>query len=272
MANVNNPDYARQRVVYGDRGTVQTPLGAQSLGIEVKQIEQIRDVLLDRQVVREVATIAMAEAEYKAYSKGQAALGQSIDCTGEAGGSGAAGSQGLVESFTDLFTAFEGLAARPTDAGQRQTLLQRAEILTDRFNATDARLTQLSEELSEAAEIDTGEVNRLLTVVAELNGQIGRFEVNAPGSAVDLRDQREARLEQLAMKFGVETRSNATETGQMDVFARDALGNEVPLVNLATVLNTVVFDGDNLTVGTDTLALTGGSISGYLKAREERIA
>ena len=34
LANVNNPNYARQRVVYGDRGTVETPLGAQSLGLE----------------------------------------------------------------------------------------------------------------------------------------------------------------------------------------------------------------------------------------------
>ena len=31
LANVNNPTYARQRVIYGDRGTVLTPQGAESL-------------------------------------------------------------------------------------------------------------------------------------------------------------------------------------------------------------------------------------------------
>ena len=270
LANVNNPDYARQRVVYGDRGTVITPLGAQSLGIEAKSVEQIRDKLLDQQVVREIAVTSSAEAEYNAYAKGQAALGQSIDRTNTDGGS--SGSQGLVESFTDFFTSFEGLASRPTDVGQRQTLLQRAQILTDRFNATDSRLDQLSDDLTSAAESDTVEVNRLLTTIAELNGQIGRFEVNAPGSAVDLRDQREARMEALAAKFGIESRANAVETGQIDVFARDGSGNEIPLIHLATVPTPLVFNGNTLTVGADTLVLSGGSLAGHIKARDEGIA
>jgi flagellar hook-associated protein 1 FlgK len=52
LGNVNNTDYARQRVIYGDRGTVLTPQGAESLGLEALGVEQIRDGLLDRQVVR----------------------------------------------------------------------------------------------------------------------------------------------------------------------------------------------------------------------------
>jgi len=47
MANVNNPAYARQRVVYGDKGSVNTPLGVQSLGLEAVGIQQMRDTLLD---------------------------------------------------------------------------------------------------------------------------------------------------------------------------------------------------------------------------------
>src|SRR6478736_4838422 len=54
LANVNNPNYARQRIIYGDRGTVQTPEGAQSLGLEALGIQQLRDVLQDRQLMREI--------------------------------------------------------------------------------------------------------------------------------------------------------------------------------------------------------------------------
>ncbi len=270
LANVNNPEYARQRVVYGDRGTVLTPLGAQSLGLEAKQIQQLRDKLLDQQVVREVAASAAAEAENNGYLKGQAALGQSIDRTADA--SNSSSNQGMMESVTDFFAAFEGFAAGPTDSGERQSLLQQAQILTDRLNATDTRLTQLETDLTDAAATDVGEVNRLLSVIAELNGQIGRFEINAPGSAVDLRDQRQARLEELAGKIGIETRANATEAGQIDVFARDALGNEIQLINLATVPTPVTFDGTNLTVGADTIDAKSGSIAGHLKARDEGLA
>ena len=74
LANVNNPNYARQRIVFGDRGTVVTPLGAQSLGLEAKQIEQLRDVLLDRQTVREISLTSSLEAEQAAYEKAQAGL------------------------------------------------------------------------------------------------------------------------------------------------------------------------------------------------------
>ena len=272
LANVNNPNYARQRVVYGDRGTVLTPLGAQSLGIEAKQITQIRDTLLDRQVVREVSITASVEAEQQAYAKGEAALGQSIDRSVDPSSSGASGSQGLVESFTDFFTAFDGLASRPTDVGQRQTLLQRAAILATRFNATDTRLAQLQDDLSTSTTDDVAELNRLLESVADLNGQIGRFEVNAPGSAVDLRDQRQAQMEALAQKFGVDSRANATEVGQIDVFARDASGAEVTLVSLAVVANPPSFDGTSLSAGGSALSLNGGSISGRIKARDEGLA
>ncbi len=62
LANVNNANYARQRVVFGERGTVITPQGVQSLGIEAKSIQQLRDALLDRQLVREIGLSAALTA------------------------------------------------------------------------------------------------------------------------------------------------------------------------------------------------------------------
>ena len=69
LANVSNPDYARQRVVYGDRGTVLTPQGAQSLGLEVLSVEQLRDDLLDRQLMREIALGGFSESVQKASAR-----------------------------------------------------------------------------------------------------------------------------------------------------------------------------------------------------------
>ena len=81
LANVNNPDYARQRVLFGDRGMVVTAQGAQSLGIEAKSVQQIRDDLLDRQLARELGRGASLQAESDAYERGEALLGESIDRT-----------------------------------------------------------------------------------------------------------------------------------------------------------------------------------------------
>ena len=88
LANVNNPAYARQRVIFGDRGTVITPEGAQSLGIEAMGMQQLRDGLLDRQVMRELALQASFSAEQSAYQRAQAGLGQNIDRSSAAAAAG----------------------------------------------------------------------------------------------------------------------------------------------------------------------------------------
>ena len=210
LANVNNPDYSRQRVVFADRGSVVTNEGVQSIGIEAKAIQQIRDSLLDRQLARELGRTAALEAEDSANARGQAALGESIDRTTATDATDVTG-QGISAALGDFFNAFQSFAARPTDLGERQNLVQRADILAQRFNLTDSRLAQIQSDLDVQIGAETDEVNRLLANVADLNGQIGRLEVNAPGAAVDLRDQRQARVEELAKKIGAETRANAAQ-------------------------------------------------------------
>ena len=273
LANVNNPDYSRQRVVFADRGSVVTAEGVESIGIEAKAIQQIRDSLLDRQLARELGRTAALEAEDSANARAQAALGESIDRTTETDATDVTG-QGLAAALGDFFNAFQSFAARPTDLGERQNLVQRADILAQRFNLTDTRLAQIQSDLEVQIQADTDEVNRLLANVADLNGQIGRLEVNAPGAAVDLRDQRQARVEELARKIGAETRANAAQPGQVDVFLRDAAGDPVVLVSLASVESSVAFAGDRMTAAASgiTLALNDGAIKGHLGARDGVVA
>ena len=271
LANVNNPNYARQRIVYGDRGTVKTPLGAQSLGIEAKQVQQLRDFLLDRQVVRETSLKSSYETQQAAYQKAQAGLGQTIDRAGEAASTGAAGSgSGIGESLSDFFNAFQSFAARPTDPGEKQTLIQKTGVLTDRIQITDARLAEVQSDLTYQAGNDVDDANRILSSIAELNAQIGRFEINAPGTAVDLRDQRQAQLEELATKISFETQPDPAGSGQIQVFSRDGSGNPVMLVNLATVTGPLALSGATVTGGSPATALdlSGGSIRGAIIARD----
>ncbi len=271
LANVNNPAYARQRVIYGDRGSVVTPQGVESLGLEALGIEQLRDSLLDQQVVREIAIKSSLEAEQGGYQRAQAGLGQSIDRAGAAGQASAASASGIAAAIDDFFNAFQSFAASPTDTGERGTLLQKAGILTDRFQLTDSRLAQVQTDLDSEIGNNVAEINRLLGSIAELNSQIGRFELTAPGSAVDLRDQRQARIEALATKLPVEAREGAS--GQVQIVAKDGGGADVILIDLSNVQGTVAFNGTQLTGGASPtpLALTGGSVHGALQARDGAI-
>ena len=267
LANVNNPAYSRQRVIYGDRGTVVTPTGAESLGLEVLGVQQLRDSLLDRQLMREISLKSSFGAEQAGYQRAQAGLGQSVGASGATDATSAS-ANGLGAALDRLFNSFQGLAASPTDVGARQTLLQNASILTDRFQLADTRLGQVQSDLDAQVGSDVSGVNTLLSTIANLNNQIGRFEVNAPGTAVDLRDERQAKLEELAAKIPVELHDSPG--GQVTVVAKDAAGADVVLVDLATVQGTVAFDGTQLTAGVPptVLGLAAGSIKGSLTARD----
>lgn len=272
LANVNNTSYARQRVIFGDRGTIITPLGAESLGIEALGVVQLRDSLLDSQVMREFSLKSSLDAEQSGYQRAQAALGQNINSTSATGATSTTVDNGLGAALDDFFNAFGGLAASPTDVGERQTLLQKAGILADRFRLADQRLSQVQADLGSQISTDIGDVNRLLATVADLNGQIGRVEVNAAGSAVDLRDQRQARLEELAAKLPVEVTDMGD--GSVKVSARDGTGATLTLVDHTAVAGSVVFTGTQVTGGSPATVLNilSGSIHGSLRARDGAVS
>ena len=126
----------------------------------------------------------------------------------------------------------------------------------------------MSTDLTTQVGSDVTTTNNLLQSIAGLSSQIFQLEINNPGSAVDLRDQRQADIEQLAAKLPVATQTSAT--GQFQVYAKDATGAKVILVDGANVQGSVAFTGTQITGGASatTLALNGGSIQGALSARD----
>lgn len=269
IANLNNASYARQRVIFGDRGTVSTPQGPQSMGLEALGVQQIRDSLLDAQVTREIALTSSYQTQQQVLQNAQANLGQTINNTAATNTTGSsAGTGGLSAAIDDFFNSFQSLAASPTDTGERQALLQKAAILTNTINGTDANLAQVQSDATTQIQSDVGTVNTLLNQIATLNKEIGSVEIGHPNSAVDLRDQRQATLEQLAAKLPVTTSAGAN--GMIHVEMKDASNNTVTLVNDATVTGPVTFTGTGLTAGASATAVqfSSGSIYGALTVRD----
>ena len=274
LANVNNPDYARQRVIYGDRGTVVTPDGAESLGLEALGVEQLRDALLDRQVVREASRTSYYQAQQSAYQRAQAALGQDVASAGSTN-STTSTDTGIAAALDGLFNSFQSFAANPTDTGQRQSLLQTAGILTDRLQLADSRLNQVQTDLDAQVGTDVSDANELLQTVADLNDQIGRFEINHPGSAIDLRDQRQAALEKLSATLPITT--TELSNGEVTVSSVDSGGTAVVLISATGLQGTLAFNSSttppSVTGGSSatTLALNSGAIQGSIAARTDAI-
>ncbi|HKB91219.1 MAG TPA: flagellar hook-associated protein FlgK [Opitutaceae bacterium] len=269
IANVNNANYARESVIFGT-------VGAQSSGVEALGITQARSSLLDQQVLREVSASNGLQTQQAALQRAEVSLDQNINRSASSSSITQTDNTvgGVSGAMTDFFNSFQALAAQPTDVGQRQTLIQKASILTDRLNQTDQRLANVQADIGTQITTDASQANTILQTIANLNAQIGSAEIGSPGSAVDLRDQRQGQLESLAkiMNFDVQNASNGS--GQIQVIAKDTSGGNVVLVNQTTVNGTVAFTGSTITAGSPATALklTSGSMQGGLNASTGAVA
>ena len=75
LANVNTPGYSRQRLAIETSLTIPSEFGPQGSGADAVAIVQIRDILLDRQLVGETSVRGSYEARQKALQVLQSVLG-----------------------------------------------------------------------------------------------------------------------------------------------------------------------------------------------------
>lgn len=276
MANVNNPGYARQRVILGDKGSVDTPLGAQSLGVEPTGIQQMRDMLLDGQIREETSNTEYLKSQTAYLRQAQTALGQGLFKQSGAVDTITANPDlpaGIAASLDAFFNSWQSFATKPTDPVNKQQLIATADDLIGKIQLADRRLADIAlpapavgNTLSGQMETGTDQVNGLLTTIADLNRQIGRVEVASPGTAVDLRDQRQAKLEELSKLIDFTTVQQPA--GQMGIRVSDGAGGTIALVDQSVVNGSLALNGSDYqwtpTAGApQNIAVSGGSLAGY---------
>jgi flagellar hook-associated protein 1 len=266
LANVNNQNYARETVNIGAGPANQTALGYSTFTLEAQSITQIRNAFLDQQVAQSNSIVSGLTTEQSALQQAESSLGETVSSGTSASTSTSAGAS-LSSQLTGLFNAFQSLAASPTDSGAAQMVVENANSFCDQLNQTDSTLAQIQTGLTGPngqIQSAVGDINTQLSAIAGLNSQIAIAEAGKSGSAVDLRDQRQAAIESLAADLSFTTSTDSS--GQMALTTTDANGNAVTLVDGGTVSTTVGFNGTALTAGGATLALTSGSVQGALNA------
>lgn len=284
LANVNNPDYARQRVIIGDPGVTQTLYGPQGLGVEVQGFMQMRDIVLDREVLRETSIHSSLTAQLAGLEKAQANIGQEINRSGDSpfidgATADGGGSGGIAEVLNNFFNAFHSLAANPASDAEKESLVQKSQILAEKLNVTAERFSDLQEDLTLQAETDLGQANRIIENIAQLNAEIARAEANYAGQALSLRDQRQALLEDLSEIIQIKTENIDGSSGQIRVYV-PTVGGSSPtydLINLGRYKTLELDDSGiapRLTVAQDgtEVEMRGGRIHGSLLVRDGSIA
>ncbi len=176
----------------------------------------------------------------------------------------------IGSDITNFFDSFSSLEANPTDNALRQSVLSTAGTLAGDISNAAASLNSQRSALNQEAAGVTSQVNSLTGAIAQLNQQIQTTSPNA--DAGTLEDQRQEDISQLSQLVGINqitTENNGlaitTTSGQLLVSEGSSYQMTTGTVNGVTdffVGNTDI---------TSQLASGGGSLGGYLTARDTDI-
>jgi flagellar hook-associated protein 1 FlgK len=264
LANVNNPDYARQRLLIQPSMPLPTAIGSEGTGVEAVAISQLRNSLLDQQIQGETSVTGFLQTQQNAFLSSQTALGEQLDSNGNLAG-------GLASDLNGLFNSFQTLSASPASGTSRQSVIASAQQLATQFHQVDQRLGTVQGQLNQSLQSDVSQANKLLADIAGLNQQIGFAQAGSGGTANDLNDLRQQKLEQLAQL--VNFQSAPMPNGAINI----SIGGQLLVSGSAAQDTLQAYDagGGQLLIRTAAsstdLSLAGGSIQGAIDARDTTI-
>ena len=259
IANVNTEGYSRQEVLLGTRTPEKVGQVEIGTGVEVSNIRRAHDQFL----MTDVQSRSSSNGYFQLYAK----TAQNID------GLLADPSTGIAPAIDKFFAAMEAVAANPSSAPERQVMLSEAEMLAQRFNYVDTRLSEFAGELNTRMANMTDSINALAVDIAQLNESIVALSSGSRGTPNDLLDRRDQAITDLSKLIGVQTATQ--EDGSINVMI--GKGQRLVIGNNAEQLRMVLpaaQDGPSqlfLSVPSGaesevTSKLTGGELGGVLDA------
>jgi flagellar hook-associated protein 1 FlgK len=181
----------------------------------------------------------------------------------------AAGS-GLSSSLDALFSSFNQLSATPNDPTVRSAVLNAASNFAQNVNTTATQLsTQRNDLLTQSTDTATA-VNNLTSQVAKLNSQVALTEATG-GDASDLKDQRDALVQQISQKVNVHSFTDSNGKLNVTIGGASLVQGDVAnaiSVGLATDGTMKISVGQSTGAADVTSQVTGGTLGGMKQARD----
>ena len=240
LANISTTGYSRQQVSTAELVTLKTGGTSTGSGASVESVARARDALLDKTYYTENAKLSYCEAKNANIETVESLLGDFTATTDES-----TTETGIQETLQDFFASWDELAKDPSSSTVRESVLEAANTLVSTLSELDAQLQQLQKDCVSSVEEAVDNLNSYASQVAALNRQIAQAEVGGV-TANDLRDQRDALIDQMSALADVTTYEDANGTFSVN------LGG-VSLVQGDSV-NTIAVSGDGST--TDPLKVT----------------
>lgn len=192
IANASTPGFHRQSVVLQASFPNVSGDGVFGTGVDVKTVERAYSAFLDNQV-----TMASGRLAYLSEYHSQISQVDNLLADPNAG---------LTPALSEFFNTVNAVAAEPDSSATRQGMLSGAATLVGRFHTLDARLSGMFTAANSQIRDMVNSINGLAKEIASLNHSVVVAEAaGGPGSANDLRDQRDNIISQLNKLTGTQT-------------------------------------------------------------------
>ena len=200
IANVNTPNYSRQRVGLSANQPQTFGSVAFGTGVNLANITGMRDKFLEMQITQSTSRQQGAEVKYSGV-EGISSVFQDD------------GSSGLSTLVQNFFEGFQQLSARPEDGALRTNVIGQAQSLVNglktRYQMLEGQRTQADQSIESIVK----EVNTLTTQIAALNQRISTEPTT--GADSDGRDSRQALVNQLAGLVGIQVYEDSSNRLQI---------------------------------------------------------
>jgi flagellar hook-associated protein 1 FlgK len=263
VANANTPGYTEETPDWQENQPISINGVSYGQGVTETGATSERDRVLESRLDQQQQLAASSGSRLTALDTLQAlftpASGSSSSTAGDIG-----------SDITSFFNSFSSLEANPTENSLRQSVLSTASTLAGDISNTAASLNSQRSALDQEAAGTTSQVNALTGAIAQLNQQIQTTSPDA--DAGTLEDQRQEDLSQLSQLIGINQITTQNNGLEITTTSGQLLVSEGTSYQLTTgMVNGVTDFFVNNTDITAQLASGGGSLGGYLTARDTDI-
>lgn len=262
IANVNTEGYSRQRLQFDAREAHGTGSGYLGSGVEVASIRRSYDQFL----VSQVRSYNASQQEYQVFYERSSQVDNVI----------ADVAAGLDSAMQDFFDSIQDVSADPASIPARNVMLNRSELLVDRFQSLNTWLDDLRLQANRDYESYIDEINGLGEAIASVNNRIQGTNALSANPPNDLLDERDQLIDELSQYVSVSTLQQ--DDGSLNVFIGTgqnlvigATANRLVVSNNAQASDhkeiSIALAGGSSAVITD--QVSGGKLGGLLKFRNE---
>lgn len=190
IANVNTPEYARQRV---QQETLS--IAGFAAGVKISDVQRITDRFLQTASYSATAEASKFGAQAQFHDRLQALLGRPDD------------NSSIPGRLDAMFAGVADLVIDPASSGRRQNFLSLIDDFSNEVSRLSSELQNLRSEASVQISQDIAQINAAIERIHALNPQIIREEILG-GNVSGLEEQRDQALKEISSMIDIRVSYN----------------------------------------------------------------